>query len=228
MWWPLVFAYARKYKWLIAGALLAVSALGYIVHLRAERDELLLDKNNAEARADTLKLKYKNDSIVVVGILGFTRTQLSTLRDSLKLTGKTKTVTQLTVRPDASRHEHADQPVSADAEITLTDSVVGPPADIRATARLRALADSSVRADWTWNVRPSPMHLTVDVGCLAKYKPDVVIRGPSWARVENVQTEIARDVCGGNETKPRGLPWYAVRAGIVVGAWVAGRAHKPF
>jgi hypothetical protein len=221
---PLALAYARKY-WkagLVVVALLVVATtVAYVRHLQHERDEMLIDKNNAEALADTLKVKYSNDSIVVVGILASTRRQLLTMRDSLKLAGKSKTVTNIVVALDSSHHEHSGGPIR---DSVLTDSIVGPPTDIRVAARLRAMGT----ADWTWDVRPHPVRLTIDVGCLDKYKPDVNVRGPAWARVEAVQTEVAREVCGDKQKNSHGMGWYAVRAGLVVGSWVAGRAKVPF
>jgi hypothetical protein len=204
---------------LFIAVLLALGA--YIAVLRNQLTDAIIAKNNAEAAADTLKVKYRDDSTVVVGILAFQSDQLKTLRDSLDLAGKSKVNTQLTVKPKPKRETHAPPPEPWGETVLLYDSVVGPPVDIKAAVALTPEPDSTVSQLWEWQIDPTPIPLTVDVGCLERLKPDVLVRSPPWATIEDVTTNVTTDVCD-SEKKKHGVGHYLVRAGVAVGLFVGG------
>ncbi len=224
--WPLVVPFLRKFWWVAALAFAAAAVAGYVKHLQSENERLVVERNNAEAEADSVKVKYHNDSVVVVGILGVTRTELVGLRKQLKLAGTTKTVTTIEAQPQAVDTTHEDQPVeSGDNVLVLSDSVVGPPADVRATVKLIAGADSSMRASWVWSIQPRPIPLTVDIGCLEKHKPEILVKSLPWVKVSQIKAEMDPDVCSHEAShKSHGVGWYALRGGVILGAFVAGRA----
>lgn len=225
---PLALAYARKYWWMIAIALALASTLGYIKHLQHQRDAMLIEKNNALAAKDSLTVKYHNDSIVVVGILGTTRTDLAKLREDYKLLGKSKTITTVVVKGKPVHEEHDTVAVNAGPEsFTLSDSVIGPPADVKAQVALIMQPDSSMFAHWVWDVRPSPIGLTINVGCLAKFKPNVLVGASPWVQVDSVATEVSRDVCGEGEKTPHKTGYYVIRGSVAAILYGLGRARVP-
>lgn len=205
---------------LVAG--LAVGAtIGYVHHLRAKVIELTIAKNNALADADKLKLVAAN----VYERLARQNDHLVSLRDSLKKAGTAKTVTTVTVtpKPKTETHVTTTAPPPSDSTLLLSDSVVGPPVDIRATVALQAHADSSLTQRWQWWVNPAPIPLTIDVGCRERYKPDVLVKAPPWVRLDSVETTTKIDVCG-KEPKHHGFGWWALRVGGLVGLGAGAEA----
>ena len=73
-----------------------------------------------------------------------------------------------------------------------------------------AQADSSLYSQWEWQLDPTPIPLTIDVGCLERLKPDVLVGSPPWAQIEDVTTNVDSDVCGSQKTS-HGVGYYAVR-----------------
>lgn len=215
MWLPIILSYARKYWWLIAIALALASEVGYIQRLRSDNEQLVIERNNAEAAYDTLKVKYTNDSTVVVGILGVTRTELIGLREKLKLAGTTKAQADVTAKPKPTKMTHTGMPVTTHADtFELQDSVVGPPVDVHATVQLIARPDSSLAASWVWDIRPHPIPLAIDIGCLARYKPEVLVKSLPWVEISQIKAEVDATVCG-RETKRRRSPWVEVQVGAL-------------
>jgi hypothetical protein len=221
----LALTYAKKYWWLIAIALALASTAAYVKHLRDRLDALEIERNNALAAADTLKVKYAHDSTVVVGILAFTRAELAGLRGKLAK-GAAKAVTTVTVAPKPKTETHAPVTTAPGPAgmYAISDSVVGPPVDAKASVAVAVwAADSTLSAQWSWSVRPTPFALTVDVGCLGRNRPDVLVRAPAWVTVDRVSTEVTTDICG-KERAGHGAGWWALRLGAAAAAGAAG-AH---
>lgn len=229
---PAIFVYARKYWWLLAIVLALASTLGYITHLQRQLRETLIEKNNAEAAVDKLSVKYANDSAVVVGLLAFTRTELAGLRDKVKNMGTVKAVTKVTMTPKVVHEEHMESECrgllcETLPQFELIDSVIGPPVNAKAKVAFVIKPDSTLFSKWTWDLEPNSITLDIDVGCVARYKPHVLIGTSPWVRVDSVKTTVKPEVCGVEDKKNRGFWYYALRFGGIAVLYGIGRAHIP-
>ncbi len=213
---PIILAYLRKYWKNLALVGLVVAALTYANNQSGRLERETIRANNAEAGLDSLKVKYRNDSIVVVGILGLTRTELIGLRKQLKLAGKTKTYVEATITPGPVLAEHEGAPAAPDSlgAFTVEDSVIGPAVHVRAAATITPRVDSSLGVAWSWAIRPQPIPIAVDVGCLDRLKPEVLVKGPPWAKVDRVEATAAPEVCGGGNARD---PWLVGSAAALYG-----------
>lgn len=205
-WWP----------WLAAVGVV-LSALLYVNHLRRERDLALVRASNAEARADTLKIVYADALTFTAQRLAFTQDTLSIARRKLEHlpAGDTKTVTTLVVVPDMVlvEHRYVDT-VPFTEPRTFADSAPGPPATVAATVTFRP----PYNVTWLWRVAPTPIPLTVDVGCLGRFRPDVRVIAPAWTQLDSVSTTVAPGVCGSVARRSGGLfPVLTGIAGLLAG-----------
>ena len=198
---PVLLAFARKYWWLALIALAVAGALGYVRTLQKQNEMLVIERNNAEASRDSIKTKYSDDSTAVMAILGFTRTELIGLREKLKLAGTTKVVTNVTAQPDSVIETHQTLSV-------YVDSIDGPPVDVN----VYIVPDSTGAAVWSWKVRPHAIPIMIDIGCLDKHKPEVLVKTPSWVTLAALETSTHPAVCGKSEKTPR-EPFIEIQAG---------------
>lgn len=209
--------------WLGVGALAAVVALGlYVRSVRRERDAALASSANAVAALDSARVVGVWNDLELTQRLAFQEEAVAGLRDSLaRARGRTRALTALLAAPRRVDTVQVGRPAAVDSAgaIVATDSVVGPPVDVRATARI-----TGPRADWSWSVRPRPIPLVVDVGCRGRLKPDVVVGAPTWVTIDSVGTRVGVDVCGGEISRRHGAAWWVIRIvglGAVFGAGVA-------
>jgi hypothetical protein len=192
MWW---LGLLKKYWWVAIAAISVAILWSWIEGIRAERDDALIGKHEAEVARDTLTLKYQTDSTVVVGILASYVGEVTSLRAQLKHAGKPQTVTKIVLVPDTTHAVHDGVPVEhLEATYVLHDSVMGPPVD--ADAVVAFTPGDSAGSNWTWRLRPHKIPLTIDVGCQGRFAPDVLVESPPWARVGSVVTRLDPKLCG--------------------------------
>jgi len=203
-------------------AVLALLALGWWVQsLRAARDRAIIERNNAAAALDSLKVIRQTDSATYYQRLAFQSDTLDGLRKEIgKERGKTATLTALLLVPrkvDTVKVKVV-APRDSTGELVLGDSVQGPPVDVAATV---ALDSALTRATWHWQVRPWAIPLTVDVGCLGHLKPDVIVKAPPWVTLDSVGTTTRVGVCG---EPAKGLGWKlpAIGGGVAALTFILG------
>lgn len=204
----------RRFVPIVLGIVTFLLIGWYVQHLRAERDDALIAAHDAIAARDTLVLLRQTDSTRIVGQLATYHGAVVSPRDQLSnnAAGTSKTVTTLTVAARQTHTEHTTPPVLAGGDAVYTDSVIGPPADARVTVTVT----DSVR--WDWTIQPTPIPLTIDVGCRARLKPDVIIEAPDWTRISGVKTNLDERLC--DHANAVGPPkWFSlrVRPYVVVG-----------
>lgn len=159
------------------------------------RRQLTIERNDAIAANDSLVELRRTDSTVTYGKLARLSDSLKGLETALKRKPQVVTVTVLV--PDTSTHTATDTVAKRDT-LTLADSLIGPPVDVRAEVRIFEVSDSLLQTDWVLTARPHPIPITVDVGCRTNegpYKPDVVIQVPTWVQVDSIVTTTKPDVC---------------------------------
>jgi len=200
---------------LLAVAALAVVAAAYVQKLRADRDAALVAAHNAEAARDSAKVVWRGDSARAWQRLALLEDSNSALRKKLKA-GRSAATTVVVVRPDTVFVEHP-----ADTS-SLADSVKGPPADVSVRLSL------SSPPTWSWSIRPSPIPLTVDVGCRGRLDPDVLVTAPDWVRLDSVATRVRTDVCGSVVRRPSvvktALTWVGL---VLIGTQLGKRLGVP-
>lgn len=233
MWLPIAWAFARKnWRAVAVGLVLAVFAL-MVVKIKAlnnERDRLTVEKNNVLAKLDTVRVVYHDGVRAVSERLAESAKEIASLRDSLKLPGKTKVVTRVVVQAAPTTATHDSVPIAQVADTFVArDSLTGPPTDVRVAVTVIKPPNGPLLSRWDWDVRPHALPLAVDVGCLDRYKPNVLVNTPPWASVSNVVTTVSTEVCGRARDQAGGhkLGWYLLRGAAILGVYTAGRAHLP-
>lgn len=205
-------------------------------------------RQDAEARLDTLKVVLRGaagrDSTVYYQRLATTYdTAVKSLRAQLKKAGTSAAVTSLSVAPrgvtatatdtlpfpgrpvvDSNRPRLLYQP--ADSTLTIAHHVDGPPADVDVSLGLRFVPDTlspKLLADWNVRVQPRKIPITVDVGCRPDGAPDVVLRAPDWAPVEDAKTNAAEGLCARPPSAGKKILGLLEKIGLVgagtVGGW---------
>lgn len=213
----------RKHWQLALLAVVLVTGYVYINNLKAQRDAALIGKNNAEADRDSLKLVATLDSVQVYQQLAWSWGEITSLRAQISATGETQSETHVVLKPKEHHETHVDTvppPPEESPLLTYQDSLAGPPADVFATLLVQKLADSTVKTEWAWLVKPWPITLTIDVGCQDRLKPDVLVSAPPWVVMDSVTTKVKTKVCG-SPTKKHGFGWWLTRATIAAGVGVA-------
>ena len=203
-------------KNIVLGVLLVVAA-GLAMktcRLDSALKDQIIATNNAIAVKDSLRLVWKRKGESLEAIFALQQKEIDGLRSALKKAGTTQVLTGISVTPKRVDTTHTTR--------GYTDSIVGPPVDIKVNVAIRP--DS---ATWQWNIRPRPIPLTVDVGCKDRYKPDVLIKAPTWAHLDTVKTVTTTRLCEAEGGK-HGIWWYAIRvAGLLGAGYVVGVATTP-
>lgn len=201
---------------------LVAAVVLYVQRLRYDRDQALISKHNVEAAADSIKIVWADDSVRIAQRLAFLNDTVSDLRKKLAHGGTSAATTVIVVRPDSVATVHTTV-VEGDAIKELADSLVGPPADVRARVRV-----FGATADWSWRLVPTPFTITVDVGCRGRLDPDVLVQTPTWVKLDSLRTVVRQNVCGAPAPRPRTALKLATWLGLVlVGTQIHSQLHIP-
>lgn len=219
----------------IAAGLLLSAAFSHFGQDSARKERIA--RQNVQAALDsTRKILAHHDTVFArllvqkdVELSGALRTVASQRHYNAKLSAKLalRSAERHTTESHTQPGDLAGGAVGNDPPVSVSDSLhlAGPPVEGTVGVTVTAQPDTTVRFAWDARLRPSPIDLSVGVGC-GKDGPELIANGPPYLSVGIDKGEIDPKVCNPlPSVGPVGKGLQVVGAAAVILGIVEGVIH---